>query len=68
MILAVILVQVFYFYGLFKGHSLYPGSVFLEFNNPVFVPFMSICGILGWFRGRTLAERLNIEIANWKFW
>jgi len=67
-ILAATLVQVFYFWGFFKGYSLGPGSVFFDFNNPIFLAYLGICGILGWLRGNVFTEMLNKELANWKFW
>ena len=64
-LLAMLLVQVYYFWGFFKGYSLGPGSVFFDFGNPI---FLGVCGILGWFRGQKFVETLHVEIGRWKFW
>lgn len=66
--LAIIFVQVFYLWGFFKGYSLGLGTVFFDFSNPIFLGFLVICGLLGWFRGRKFTESLNKEIGMWKFW
>lgn len=30
--------------------------------------FLAICGVLGWFRGKSFTDRLKGYISMWKFW
>ena len=59
-ILGIVLVQVIYF--IFSR----TGSVILLFDNILFLVFLTVCAILGWFTGENIIVRLKNEIG--KFW
>ncbi|PWN07185.1 hypothetical protein DDZ15_05130 [Rhodohalobacter mucosus] len=59
-ILGIVLVQVIFF--IFNP----TGSVILLFDNILFLAFLAVCAILGWFSGVNFIARLKNEIG--KFW
>lgn len=65
-VLAVVLVQVFYFF--IGSKSVGVLSVVVLFDNVLFLSFLGLCSILGWFAGDSFIAWLKDEISVWRFW
>ena len=67
-VMGIVLVQVYFFWGAANSGSFVPASVVIYFDSIYFIGYLVICGILGWFQGKKFIDWLNVKISFWKFW
>lgn len=67
-VLGAVLVQMYFFYGSTKSGSFIPTSIFIYFDNFLFIGYLILCGIFGWFVGENFIDWLKVKIDSWKFW
>ncbi len=67
--MGIVLVQMFLFWLAFQHGSfnLHISVVFLM-NKSYFIAYITICAVMGWFKGQKFIDWLNYKIGFWKFW
>lgn len=67
-LLGGVLVQIYFFYGSARSGSFVPTSIVIFYDNLIFIGYLIVCGILGWFAGENFLDWLKVKIDSWKFW
>ena len=67
-ILGGVLVQMYFFFFSAKISGTFtPTSIVIFYHNIYFIGYLSICAVLGWFKGQIFLDWMLVKIDFWKF-